>query len=543
MLYPTFFDSRPRKPNERLLPMEHSSSLPERPPEPNGRQSGTTEPNGRQRGNMDESPDIESPAFGNDESGDDLTRPEVVNLPADPGTGGVARTLIFHRIDESSPPHFEAIEASEFRSRNRLGDSQRNEFEETDFAIGERESRRRRDREPAAHSPFASSITLLVTVGIMLASARFVVPPIVEEIRYAQHRGQLRAEFEVGHEGLKNVSLDTLSQAYQMVTAAAGPSVVHIDVQRDDSHQLGRIGFSPFPMDPKSDDDEDLRRHRPDHPSSDQGSGVIVDADGYILTNRHVIEDGNVIEVSLSDGRRVEATIVGTDGLTDLALLKVDADHLLPIPWGDSESIGVGSPVWALGSPFGLDRTVTFGILSGKHRLVRASSQYQDFMQSDVAVNPGNSGGPLVDARGTLIGINTAIVGDTYQGVSFSIPSSVAKAVYERLRETGTVERGWLGVFLSEVADDQLVGDNHRVRGALITGLADQAAGAAAAGLQPGDIILEMNEEPIRDVGHLMRMIGNALSGRTVALKVRREADEIMFDVTLGQRPRQLNVR
>ena len=147
---------------------------------------------------------------------------------------------------------------------------------------------------------------------------------------------------------------------------------------------------------------------------------------------------------------------------TDLAVLKVDADELIPIEWGDSDRCRVGSPVWAVGSPFGLDQTVTFGILSGKHRMVEDSTHYQDFMQSDVAVNPGNSGGPLVDARGSLVGINTAIVGESYQGVSFAVPSNVAKQVYERLKEIGRVDRGWLGVRLSEVEDENLIGGNLR---------------------------------------------------------------------------------
>ena len=156
--------------------------------------------------------------------------------------------------------------------------------------------------------------------------------------------------------------------------------------------------------------------------------------------------------------------------------MKIEADRLIPIAWGDSDRCRVGSPVWAVGSPFGLDRTVTFGILSGKHRMVAASTQYQDFMQSDVAVNPGNSGGPLVDARGTLVGINTAIVGDTYQGVSFSIPSNVAKQIYERLRDTGRVDRGWLGVALLDVPEERMVGDDPRVRGALVRAVTNKSS-------------------------------------------------------------------
>ena len=379
--------------------------------------------------------------------------------------------------------------------------------------------------------PVIQSLTLLLTMGLMLAAARYAVPGIVEEIRYAWHRGELRAEYETGSEGLENVSLDTLSQAYQMVTAAVGPSVVHIEVQRR----------------PTNFDDKIVGKlTRQSMQTSDQGSGVIVDAEGYILTNDHVIADGEDITVTMSDGRRVNAEVVGVDSLTDLALLKVDADRLIPIVWGDSDRCKVGSPVWAVGSPFGLDRTVTFGILSGKHRMVHAKSlsHYQDFMQSDVAVNPGNSGGPLVDARGTLVGINTAIVGDTYQGVSFSIPSVVARQVYDRLRASGRVERAWLGVVLSEVAEDvPPVGDDARLRGAMIDRLASEHSPAAVAGLLKEDHVVAVDEVPIRDMGHLMRVIGAAESGSTVQIDVIRNGKRITLPVSLESRPIELDLR
>jgi S1-C subfamily serine protease len=360
----------------------------------------------------------------------------------------------------------------------------------------------------------------------MLLSARFVIPQIVEEMRYAWHRGELRAEYQSGRDGLRNVSLDALSDAYQMVTSAVGPSVAHIDVERrlvSESEKLAQQFF------------------RGGMPPTDQGSGVIVDQDGYILTNRHVILGGESISVTLSDGRQLSAEVVGSDALTDLALLKIQADDLLPIAWGDSDDSKVGAPVWAVGSPFGLDRTITFGILSGKHRMVRASTQYQDFMQSDVAVNPGNSGGPLVNARGRLIGINTAIVGDTYQGVSFSIPSNVAKQVYLQLRSSGRVERGWLGVKLRDVDYDPQSGESPRLRGALVDYLINDEAPAAIAGMLEGDRIRSVNDVRIEDMAHLMRVIGSTLIGSTVSVQIDRGSEEIKLDVVLGARPSELN--
>lgn len=446
------------------------------------------------------------------------------------------RTLIFHRFDPQSTtappsapprPHFETLridadiddqpEAIAPVDDDDVADSEPEiSSKRTPPSIQTKHRNHARRGDPIRHG-----LVMIATVLAMLATARFVLPGIVEEIRYAQHRGQLRAEFEVASEGLKNVSLDTLSQAYQMVNAAVGPSVVHIDIHRTTEQTIAHSNF-------------------PGAPSiliSDQGSGVVVDADGYVLTNHHVVATSDEISVTLSDGRTVNAIVIGTDEQTDLAVLKVDADNLIPIPWGDSERIRVGSPVWAIGSPFGLDRTVTFGILSGKHRVVRAKDRYQDFLQSDVAVNPGNSGGPLVDSRGTLIGINTAIVGDTYQGVSFAIPSDIAKKIYLRLRENGSIQRGWLGVSLAEVPDDLLRGQDHRMRGALIGALADRTSGAARAGLKPGDIVVKIGSEKVRDVNHLMQVIGNAMAGTRIKISVVRDDKPLVFDVSLGRRP------
>ena len=369
-------------------------------------------------------------------------------------------------------------------------------------------------RRPDAVS---QSLILLGTMTVMLLAARFIAPRIIEEARYAWHRGQLRAEYDTGSAGLRNVSLDALSQAYQMVTSVVGPSVVHIDVRRPRKETLlGSVRSGP----------------------SDQGSGVIVDAEGYVLTNQHVIEGGDDIFATLSDGRRRRATVVGVDPKTDLAVLKIDADELIPITWGDSDACRVGSPVWAVGSPFGLDRTVTFGILSGKHRLVKGpNTRYQDLMQSDVAVNPGNSGGPLVDAGGTLVGINTMIVGERYQGISFAIPSTVAKQIYERLRDGGRVQRAWLGVQLAEVPDAILVGDNARLRGALVGGLTEEyRSPAREAGIEQGDLILYFDDRPVRDVAHLMQLIGGSLAGTDVRLGIYRRGEHQTFDVHLGVR-------
>lgn len=385
-------------------------------------------------------------------------------------------------------------------------------------------------REQQAHAPWTQALLTMVMLALTLAAARFLVPSIIEEGRYAWRRGQLRAEYETSTDGLKNVGMDQLSNAYQMVTQRVGPSVVHIEVLRaptvsEEALLAMRSGRTVMPQ------------------QNDQGSGVVVDASGYVLTNHHVIADSERITVGLSDGRRVRAEVVGTDPLTDLALLKVEADGLMPIEWGDSEATEVGIPVWAVGSPFGLDRTVTFGILSGKNRAAKAGTSYQDFMQSDVAVNPGNSGGPLVDSRGRLIGINTAIVGDTYRGVSFSVPSNVARSVFERLRETGRYERGWLGVELAEVPDELIHGVSNPHRGAMVRRLADLSSPAAMAGLISGDIIVRFDGRDVSDVGSLMRMVGNCPAGQSANLEVLRNGSFEQISVEIGARPEVFNGR
>lgn len=349
---------------------------------------------------------------------------------------------------------------------------------------------------------------------------RFLVPQIIEESRYSWYRGELRARHEASGNGLKNVSLNTLSEAYQMLTQYVGPSVVHIDVMREDSS------------------DDELRKFLNSIPVekwglvSDQGSGVVIDRSGYVVTNLHVIAGANEITVVLSDGKRCPGLVVGVDSLTDLALLKIDADRLIPINWGDSDECRVGTPVWAIGSPFGLDRTVTFGILSGKNRLVRTSSRYQDFMQSDAAINPGNSGGPLVNSSGQLIGINTAIVGDTFRGVSFSIPSNIVREVYGRLKTSGRFVRGWLGLSLEE-----LISTDSNRNGAVVSSLVGADSPGAKAGILPGDIIRKIADEEIRNVGHLMRLAASMEIGSQTKLEIERSGKVLLVDIVVGKRP------
>lgn len=387
-----------------------------------------------------------------------------------------------------------------------------------------------RERGSVGHSPITQALITMCMLACTLAAARFLVPTIIEEARYSWRRGQLRADYEASGDGLSMVGMDALSAAYQMVTQRVAPSVVHIEVIR--TEDFGRSNFRTI-----------AKGSEFDVPSRDQGSGVVVSEDGYVVTNHHVVSGGSLITVGLSDGRRVRAKVVGSDPPTDIALLKIEADGLTPIDWADSDDTEVGTPVWAVGSPFGLDRTVTFGILSGKHRAAKAGTSYQDFMQSDVAVNPGNSGGPLVDGRGRLVGINTAIVGETYRGVSFSIPSNVARRVFQRLRDTGTFERGWLGVELAKVPDGIIPTGLSPGHGAMVSRLVDSAAPAAIAGLATGDIIVAFEGDQVSDQGALMRMVGNWPAGQTAMLDVLRNGAHQAIAVEIGSRPVEYNLQ
>jgi S1-C subfamily serine protease len=345
----------------------------------------------------------------------------------------------------------------------------------------------------------------------------------------------LRAEYEVAGQQLQNVSLNSLSEASELVSRRVGPSVVHINLM-----EVFETG-----------NDSIFGSGDPHMQMVGQGSGVVLDSEGHILTNQHVIEGAGRVEVALSDGRRVVAETIGIDPLTDLAVIKIDAQGLLPVEWGNSDKVAVGTPVWAVGSPFGLERTVTFGILSGKHRIdlkgtrydsrVKGSTTYGDLMQSDVAVNPGNSGGPLVNSLGQIIGINTAIVGETYIGISFSIPSNVAKRVAADLIREGQVARGWLGVSLSDPVLVDAGSSEAPMHGALVREWARGTSPAKVAGILPGEIIVMFNDQDVISHGSLMGLVAQANVGSTVPVEVMRDGQRRTFQVQIGRRPQELN--
>ncbi|RBI86369.1 protease Do [Rhodosalinus halophilus] len=280
---------------------------------------------------------------------------------------------------------------------------------------------------------------------------------------------------------------------------------------------------------------------QPPGPMRAQGSGFFVSADGYVVTNNHVVQGAESVEVVLADEERLEAAIVGTDPATDLALLKVETDETRPfVTWGASSDLQVGEWLVAIGNPFGLRATVTAGILSARSRDIR-SGPYDDFLQTDAAINSGNSGGPLFNTEGDVVGVNTAIFSPSggNVGIGFAIPSRVAQSVVADLRDDGEVERGYLGVRLQPV-DANLAAalglPEDAPGGALIADVTEGSP-AAEAGLRPGDVVTQIAGEPIEDPRALSFAVAALEAGSEVGVSVLREGEPERLEVTIGEQP------
>lgn len=268
------------------------------------------------------------------------------------------------------------------------------------------------------------------------------------------------------------------------------------------------------------------------------GSGVIVSKEGHILTNHHVIDRMDEVKVQLHDGRTFDARVIGTDPNTDVAVLKIDAPDLKPLPLGDSDAVRVGQAVLAVGNPFGLEETVTSGIISAKGRRSMADSA-NEYLQTDTAINPGNSGGPLINLRGEIIGINNHIFSGSggYQGIGFAIPSNTARQVLNSVVQRGRVVRGYLGVAIQPVSPDLARQFGARsTEGALVAEV-NAASPAEAAGLRSGDIILSVNGKPVKDAIQLRNHVSQIDIGGEAKLGVWREGKEISVSAKVAEAP------
>jgi serine protease Do len=271
------------------------------------------------------------------------------------------------------------------------------------------------------------------------------------------------------------------------------------------------------------------------------GSGFVMSRDGYILTNNHVVEDADQIKVKLANGKEYEGKIVGRDSKTDLALVKIEgASDLHPLKLGNSEDLKVGSWVVAVGSPFGLEQTVTAGIVSAKGRVI-GSGPYDNFIQTDASINPGNSGGPLINMKGEVVGINTAIIASG-QGIGFAIPINMAKEIAPQLQEKGHVTRGWLGVSIQEVTPELAKSfDLKEKKGALVSQVISGGP-AEKAGIEQGDIILEFDGKEVSDSKDLPRIVASTPVGKAVTLKVSRNGKITDRQVKLGEMEEKVEV-
>ncbi len=352
---------------------------------------------------------------------------------------------------------------------------------------------------------FGGLYFLLATASLMFG-LWFIGPRLVEQYYYAANIGKSRAEYQNAVDQLQTDPLRNVSQSYQLVAQKVRPSVVSVNATKTQRDTSGGLG-----------------------------SGVIMSSDGYILTNAHVLEDSTRFFVELHDRRQYEASLVGSDRRSDLALLKIDAPNLIPAEWGDSDAAEVGSIVWAIGSPYGFQQTVTSGILSGKDRPGDGVNGKQNLLQTDAAVNPGNSGGPLVNSQGNVIGINTSIFGETFQGISFAVPSSTVSFVYKELKTSGRVTRGFLGVIPAEVDSRDAERFNlPDLNGAKLQEV-NYDSPAYQAGIRVNDIIRRWNGIEIKEFNTLFRLAEMARPRETVDVTLIRDGRECQTQVTLGE--------
>jgi serine protease Do len=340
--------------------------------------------------------------------------------------------------------------------------------------------------------------------------------------------------------------LDKSSKAFVNVVEKAKPAVVHIRVEKTTTSRTPG-GTSPEEMFNHPFFDQffgpQFRRQQPaprEFKQQGQGSGFIISKDGFILTNNHVVEGADSINVTLSDNREFDAKVIGTDPQSDVALLKIEDPANLPVlPLGDSGNLEAGEWVIAIGNPFGLSQTVTVGVVSATGRSGVGISDYENFIQTDAAINPGNSGGPLLNGRGEAVGINTALFSRTggYMGIGFAIPINMAKLIQDQLQKEGKVTRGWLGVVIQDVNKELAKSFGLKQTSGILISEVQKDSPASAAGLKQGDVILRLNNNVMNNVSDLRNRVALLQPKSKAILDIIRDGREKKVQVTIGEQP------
>jgi serine protease DegQ len=379
---------------------------------------------------------------------------------------------------------------------------------------------------------FAQAVTVLLALMFIVATLK---PQWLQ--RQGQFGKQLAEPIVALREVAPGIGGGPAQASYADAAHKAMPAVVNVFSSKDGS----------LPPDPRAKDplfryffgDKNNNRKQQDQPAANLGSGVIVSSEGYILTNQHVVDGADQIEIALSDGRTTNAKVIGVDPETDLAVLKINMTNLPAITLGRMDQTRVGDVVLAIGNPFGVGQTVTMGIVSALGRNHLGINTFENFIQTDAAINPGNSGGALVDVNGNLLGINTAIYSRSggSLGIGFAIPVSTARTVLESIITTGSVTRGWIGVEPQDVTPE--IAESFGLEqksGAIVAGVL-KGGPADKAGIKPGDILMSVNGQDITDTTSLLNVIAQIKPGADAKVHVVRKNRELDLPVTIGKRP------
>jgi serine protease Do len=397
-------------------------------------------------------------------------------------------------------------------------------------------------------------LVLIVSLGIIAASG-LAVPMLMNAAPAGPSSSPVANAAETAKTSEPPAALadvDRLSQAFRDAAKRVMPAVVSISTSQTVTAPASPFGGMP---------DDFLRRFfgmEPDEGSGSGsgsssgsprkfqrqglGSGVIIDAEGHILTNNHVVDSADEITVHLSDGREFKAKVIGRDAPTDVAVIQIKAENLPTAQLGDSDKMQVGDWVIAIGAPFGLDETVTAGIISATGRHGVGITDYESFLQTDAAINPGNSGGPLVNMRGQIIGLNTAIASRSggYMGVGFAVPINLARDVMKRIIETGHVTRGWLGVGIQKLTSEMAESKGLKSTEGALVNQVFEGGPADKAGLKTGDVIVEFNGKPVKEPNELQGAVAWTVPGAKAEMIVMRDGQKKTLTLTIEKRTEQV---